>query len=243
MRHGSFFAIALIGAATAAAAAPVKIERTSNLLDFTFAWPANAAAVPALDHRFRSELAKAFKQSLTNAREDKALAKTQQRPFNQHFYSMQWSSAGETPRLLSLQSQLSAFEGGAHPNTNYGALLWDRRSKQETSLGALFLRSSSFAALMRTPYCEALDKERTKRRGGFKIDLPEFNVCPKLSELAVAPADRDRDGRFDSIDFVASPYTAGPYAEGEYDIRLPVTRQLIAAVKPAYRASFEAQRQ
>lgn len=243
MRQGVLFAIALIGAASAEAAAPVKIERTSKLLQFTFAWPANAAAVPALDHRFRSELAKALKQSLANAREDQALAKTQQRPFNQHLYSMQWSSAGETPRLLSLQSELSTFEGGAHPNTSYGALLWDRQAKQDISLGSLFLRRGSFAALMRTPYCKALDKERTKRREGFKMDLPEFNACPKFSELAIAPADRDRDGRFDSIDFVASPYTAGPYAEGQYAIRLPVTRQLIAAVKPAYRASFEAQRQ
>jgi hypothetical protein len=44
------------------------------------------------------------------------------------------------------------------------------------------------------------------------------------------------------ITFHADPYVAGPYAEGDYDISLPVTAEVIAALKPAYRSSFEAQR-
>ena len=41
---------------------------------------------------------------------------------------------------------------------------------------------------------------------------------------------------------VADPYVAGSYAEGRYEIRLPVTAAFVAALKPEYRASFEAQR-
>jgi hypothetical protein len=98
-------------------------------------------------------------------------------------------------------------------------------------------------ALTRAAYCKGLDRERRKRRGNFTPELPEFDACPKYSELAIAPVDKDKDGSFDTLDFVASPYAAGPYAEGVYEIELPVTPQLIAAMKPAYRNSFEAQRQ
>ncbi len=242
MRWGIISAAALL-CATAAVAAPVKIERNSKLVEFSYAWPAEAAAVPALDRRFRSDANKSLENALTNAREDQALAKQQKRDFNQHYFSMQWTTAGETPRLLSLQSELGTFEGGAHPNTNYNSLLWDRRQNRELKFGALFLRSNAFAALTRPAYCKALDKQRAKKREGMKLDLAEFNACPKYPDLAIAPMDTDHDGRFDTIDFVASPYVAGPYVEGEYDTRLPITRQLIAAIRPGYRASFEPQRQ
>ena len=96
--------------------------------------------------------------------------------------------------------------------------------------------------LTRSLYCKKLDAERRKRRQGEKIG-GMFDDCPKYAELAIAAVDRDKDRRFDHIRFTASPYVAGPYAEGEYQIELPVTRQLMAALKPAYRASFEPQRQ
>jgi hypothetical protein len=242
MKRGIIF-VASLACAAAVAGAPVKIERNSKVLEFSYAWPAEAAAVPALDRRFRLELDKALKEELANAHEDQALARTQKRPFNQHAFSMQWTTAGQTPRLLSLQNQLATFEGGAHPVTNYNALLWDRRQDRQVSFGALFTRSGAFMALTRTAYCKALNAERARRREGMKLELAEFNECPKYTDLAIAPVDKNSNGRFDTIDFVASPYVAGPYVEGEYDIHLPVTRQLIAAIQPGYRASFEAQRQ
>lgn len=241
VKRGILFAIALV-ACGPAEARPVKIERNSNLLEFTFAWSSEAAAVQALDRRFRADLAKAYRAALENARQDQLLARQQQRDYNPQFFSMQWTTAGQTPRLLSLQNQLGTFTGGAHPNSNNGALLWDRRLNQQVSMDALFLRKQAFGALTRIRYCVLLAAERQKRRQGEKLG-GDFDQCPKYSELAIAPADKDKDGRFDSIAFVASPYVAGPYVEGEYEIEVPVTRQLISGMKPAYRNSFEAQRQ
>ena len=108
-------------------------------------------------------------------------------------------------------------------------------------MDALFLRRQAFGAHAQfdTAHCSS---ERQKRREGEKFG-GDFDQCPKYSELAIAPTDKDKDGRFDSIAFVASPYVAGPYVEGEYEIEVPVTRQLISGMKPAYRNSFEAQRQ
>ena len=155
---------------------------------------------------------------------------------------MTWTTAGQTPRLLSLQSDLGTFTGGAHPNSNHGSLLWDRTLNREIALGALFSNAAQFPGLTRPTYCKKLDAERSKRREGEKIG-GDFDQCPKFNELAISPVDKNKNGRFDTIDFVASPYVAGPYVEGEYEIDFPVSSALIAAMKPEYRGSFEAQRQ
>jgi len=237
-------ALAMLAVAlTGAAAKPHKVVRNNAALEFSYEWPAQAAAIPALDLRFYKEAKKALAEARANAIEDQKLAREQKRDFNGHYYSMMWSSAGETQRLLSLQSEFGTFEGGAHPNRSYNALLWDRALGREIKIEDQFIRTGSFAALTRSLYCKALAKEQLKRREGGKLDLPEFNECPKYSDLAIAPVDKDKDGRFDTIAFMASPYVAGPYAEGEYENELPVTRQLMAAMKPAYRASYKPQRQ
>lgn len=238
-------AILLAGALalSAAATGSHKVVRKTPALDFSYEWPAEAVAVPALDRRFYADAKKDLADAQKNAAEDQAVARKQKFNFNPHEYSMAWTTAGQTPRLLSLQNQFSSYEGGAHPNTSYNSLLWDRRLGREIALPALFLHADSFAVLTHAAYCKALDAERRKRREGEKLDLPEFNACPKYSDLAIALVDKNRNGRFDTIEFIASPYTAGPYAEGEYEIALPVTRQIIAAIKPDYRSSFEPQRQ
>lgn len=221
----------------------VKIERNSADLEFTYEYPAEAAAIPALDRRFRVEAAKEYQRHLKLGREDKKSYRKEQRGSVTDFYSKLWSSAGETPRLLSLRYQHATYTGGAHPNTDYGALLWDRKLNREIAVSGLFLRSSAFASVTRPAFCKALDKERQQRRQGEKLDLAEFNACPKYTEVAISPVDKNKDGRFDTIAFVASPYTAGPYAEGKYEISLAVTSRLIGAIRPEYRSSFERHRQ
>jgi len=242
MNRGILVAATLFLALTAAAK-PVKIKHDSGALEFSYEWPGEAAAIPALDRKFRAGLEKAYREALANGREDQKLYQAQQRKGVPDYYSMTWTTAGETSRLLSLQNELSTFTGGAHPNTSYDALIWDRKLNRKTSMDALMGRPGKLAAVTRPAYCKTLDEERVKRREGEKRDLPEFNACPKYSDLAIAPVDTKKNHRFDAIDFVASPYLAGPYVEGEYEIRVPVTPKLIAALKPEFRSSFEAQRQ
>jgi hypothetical protein len=67
-----------------------------------------------------------------------------------------------------------------------------------------------------------------------------FDDCPGLDDIAIIPTDKDGNGRFERLMLVASPYVAGPWAEGSYEIELGVTSDLIAAIKEEYRAGFEA---
>ena len=230
-------------ALTAAAGPPHKVVRKTAALDFSYEWPAEATAIPALDMRFYKDAKAKLAEAQKNAAEDQKLARQQKRDFNQHFFSVDWTAAGQTPRLLSLQAENGSFEGGAHPNTSYDAMLWDRRATRTASIESLFAQASDLVATTSGIYCKKLDAERAKRREGEKLDLPEFNQCPKYSDLAIAPVDSNKNGRFDRIDFVASPYVAGPYVEGEYEIMVPVTSKLIGALKPDFRNSFELQRQ
>jgi hypothetical protein len=228
---------------TGAAAGPHKVVRNSAVLEFTYRWPSEAAAIPRLDAMFYRQAKGDLAKAQADALEDRNLARRDKREFHPHYYSMVWHTVGQTPRLLSLEAAFEGFTGGAHPNHGNEALLWDRRLNRKIEASALFLKSSAFPALTRRAYCRALDAERSKRREGAKLDLPEFNACPKYSELTIAFVDKDRNGRFDTIDLVAPPYVAGPYAEGKYAVTLPVTSQLIAAIMPDYRNSFERQRQ
>ncbi len=241
MRWGLLISAALLWPA-AASAAPTKIERNSKALEFSYQWPAEAARIPALVRRLRGEADKALAEARRYAAEDQALTSQQQRKFNQHYYTAAWETAGESPRLLSLEGSIETFTGGAHPNHAVRALLWNRLLGHEIAMATLFSRAADFASLTRENYCKKLDAERLKRRQGEVLE-GEFAACPKYGELAIALSDKDKDGRFDTFDLVAPPYVAGPYAEGEYEISLPVTARVIAAIKREYRASFEAQRQ
>lgn len=225
----------------AAAGVPHKVVRNTNALEFSYVWPAEAVAIPALDLKLyadaKADLAKAQKY----ASEDERLRASKERDFG-HYYSMTWSNAGQSARLLSLEGAWETYTGGAHPAHGSRTLLWDRSKNRAIDVSSLFVKSTSFPALTRATYCKALDEERAQRREGEKLD-GDFGACPNYSELKIAPFDNDGDGRFDRLHFVAEEYVAGPYVEGPYATPLPVTAQLIMALKPEYRSSFEVYRQ
>lgn len=219
-----------------------RVVRHSPALEFSYAWPAEAVAIPALDLRLYTQAKKALAEAQANAREDQNLAREQKRDMMPHDFSMAWETAGQTMRLLSLEGSFGEFTGGAHPNHGSSGLLWDRKLDHEIAVVALFSTGAQFAGLTRPDYCQRLNAERAERREGEKLG-GDFDQCPKYSDLAIVPSDKNHNGRFDRIRFIASPYVAGPYVEGDYEITLPVTAKLIAALKPEYRLSFEAQRQ
>ncbi|HEY8593126.1 MAG TPA: DUF4163 domain-containing protein [Sphingomicrobium sp.] len=226
----------------AASAKPVLIERETKALDFSYQWSAEAAAIPSLNARLKTKAAAALKDAQKMAREDEVMARSDERPFNKHYLAVGWDTAGQSPQLLSLEGTIESFTGGAHPNHEFSALLWDRTANREIAATALFASGASLERLTRRSYCRALDAERLKRREGERLG-GDFDACPQLHELAIVPADADGNGRFEALKFVAAPYVAGPYAEGEYEVSVAVTPRLIGALKPAYRSAFEVQRQ
>ncbi|MDQ3139534.1 MAG: hypothetical protein M3Q15_02275, partial [Pseudomonadota bacterium] len=154
-------------------------------------------------------------------------------------YSRRWTTAGQSARLLSLDGRLMTFTGGAPPNHGADALLWDRSTRAEVRAASLFSSNEALDRLVRVPGCAILDSERAKRRGATIKRGGAFADCPALAALTLVLTDANRNRRFDHVRLVAAHAGAGSYSEGSSDISLPITATLLAAIKPAYRASFE----
>lgn len=232
-------------AAAPAAAQPVKIDEKSELLDFHFALPSEVSAIPRLAATLQAKATAHKAELLKTAAEDKAYRAKNDFPFHGYEYSADFAVEGDTPRLLSLGESWFEFTGGAHPMHGTAALLWDRSAGREIAFTDLVTGGpAALARLFEASYCAALDKARAEKRGSAETapaaDDP-FNQCPKFADLALIPSGKPGQP-MNQVTIHADPYVAGPYAEGDYDVALPVTEAVIAALKPAYRSSFEAQR-
>ena len=232
-------------AASESGAKPFSTTYKGKYAEVDISWSAEVSQVPTLVRRFRREFASEKAQSIKCGKIESEVRGRTGDEAMRCSSSTTITTKGETPRLLSLARAYWAFTGGAHGNGATHGLLWDRAMNREISFASLFTSPRSITTLLRQPYCKALDAERKKRRGPDYTPggIAEFNSCPKLLDLALMPASSARSGRFDQIRLIAAPYQAGSFAEGEYDIAPPITSPVIAAIKPAYRASFRAQRQ
>lgn len=230
---------------SAVASQPLKIDEKSDLLDFHLAWPSEISAIPQLATRLRAAAMTHQGELLKSAAEDRAYRAEQDFPFHGYEYSADFAVEGNTPGLLSLAESWFEYTGGAHPMHGTRALLWDRSAGREIAIADLFAGgAAALDRLFQSSYCGALDKVRAEKRGPAETAPTAgdpFNQCPKFADLALTPSGKPGQP-MNQIDFHADPYVAGPYAEGDYDVALPVTADLIAALKPAYRPSFKAQR-
>ena len=225
-------------AAAAVAAHPFDLHEEGRDVDFQYSWPREAAAIAPLAARFRREMLAARLSTARDARADRA-SRDKSDTFNPHSFEQSWSFAGQSRRLASFTGATYAFTGGAHPNHGSQALLWDKVSRHGVKLAAIV--GLPLSALIGRAFCRKLDAERKHRRGPDPYPVGDaFSKCPSLTEITLVPTDADHDGRFEAIAATADAYVAGPYAEGDYYVTLPVTPALLAALKPGYRASFAA---
>jgi hypothetical protein len=150
--------------------------------------------------------------------------------------------AGASKRLVSLDGTADSFTGGAHGNHGTVAVLWDRQGDRDIGYAGLFATPAAAFAPISAAWCAGLEKLRKEKRGAdYQPGSDDiFGKCPDLSEIKVVPLDKDGDARFEALMIVADPYVAGPWAEGDYEVTLPVTPAIVTAMKPDYRASFAA---
>ena len=238
-------ALALVGGAlliASASAKPFKTQLKSNLLDFEYSWSSEANAIPALVKLFSGDMKKQRASLTAQAQKDAADRKEQGFPFNAYQQVTAITTEGETRRLISLRNETYQFTGGAHGNTVTTGVLWDRKLNKQIDFDALFRTGSAVLTSLKGQYCKALDAKRKKRRRGEQLG-GEFDQCPQFSELTILPADSKHKGRFNQLLIIADQYVAGPYAEGQYEISMPVNAALIAKLEPEYRASFGSYRQ
>lgn len=226
-------------AAPAPAATARAVSEKSELYEFDYSYPAEAAAIPALREWLEADLVKARADLAASARDGRDEAKVNAFPYNPYSMTSAWEVVTDLPGWLSLSATIGSYTGGAHGNYGFDAMLWDKAANQRRAATDLFTSKAALGAAVRKPFCAQLTQERSKKREGQQIGEPDdmFNECIDPLEQVVILGSKGRQG-FDRIGFLIAPYNAGPYVEGSYEVTLPVTPAVLAAVKPEYRAAF-----
>jgi hypothetical protein len=230
--------------ATAAAPAPKPESggvdaRTADYV-FSYTWPAQVEAIPALRAHLAADQAERKRTLAGEAAEARrAAAADPDLRFVPYTLEVEWQVVTDLPGWLSLSQRNSHFEGGAHPNSGFDSRVWDRKAGRALAPMDLFVSAKALDDALRGPFCDSLDRERAVRRGEpvNRASGDDFDACIAPSEQTLILGSTDRK-RFDRIGILVSPYAAGPYAEGSYDITVPVTPAVLQAVKPEFRAAF-----
>lgn len=216
-----------------------SVEVSNDLYEFSYAYPDAVGATPGVAALLDTRLEEARNRLIAAARDDRAAAKKDGYPYRPHSFGAKWSVVTALPDWLSLSAEIYTYTGGAHGMTVFDTLLWDRRADTVREPADLFTSADALRAAVRTPFCDALDREREKRRGEpVRRDSGQmFTECidPMAQTLILGSANGTT---FDRIGFLVAPYEAGPYAEGTFEVTLPVTAKVMATLKPQYRSSF-----
>lgn len=235
------------GEATAAAGASAaggrEVKESNDLYEFGYAYPDAAGAVPSLGSLLDGRLDAARKSLVAESRSDQSEAKKGGFPYRPHSSDTTWKIVADLPGWLSLSSEIYVYTGGAHGMSAFDSLLWDRQANAAREPIELFASPAALRKAIQRPFCDALDREREERRGEpvrhGADDMFSDCINPLESTLILGSSNRRT---FDRIGVLIGPYAAGPYAEGSYEITLPVTQDVLGAVKPEYKGSFSAGR-
>ena len=224
--------------ASAQAAGAVSAQSDDGALEFGYKHPAEVGAVPELAALLRAQADTSRAAARKSALEDQASAKAEGFEFHTHSLGIEWKVVTQTPRFLSLSNSFYSFTGGAHGNYGFAGLVWDRQARRRLAAIDLFVSKAALKAAVLKPFCAGLDAERRKKGMATPEDGAAFPRCvDPVSEATIVPGSTHRRA-FNRIGFLIDPYVAGSYAEGAYEVTLPVTPAILAAVKPEFRDAF-----
>ncbi len=213
------------------------VDVSNDLYEFEYAYPDAAGAVPAVKAQLDASLDEEQADLAADSRKDRASAKAGGYPYHPHAYAATWKVVTDLPGWLSLSAEIYTFSGGAHGMSNFDTMLWDRRGEALHVPVELFTSEAAISGALRDRFCKALDKQRVARRGAPLEPGGMFSDCiDPLDQTMILGSSNGKT--FDRIGLLVAPYEAGPYAEGSYEVTLPVDAAVMKALKPQYRSSF-----
>lgn len=215
-------------------------EETDDFL-FEYSYPAEAGRIAELASVLDIRLEQRREALARESVEARRAARAEGFPYNKHSYTAEWKVIADLPGWLSLSADIATYSGGAHGNYTVDSMVWDKQAEKTIDGIELFVSPAALEEALGRKFCEALDRQREKRR---ETPIPEgsgdtFDQCPGIEDLKVLVGSSNRR-TFNRLTLYAGPYVAGPYAEGAYEIDLPVDQAILAAVKPRYREAFSA---
>ncbi len=219
-----------------------EVSINNDTYEFEFSYPSVVTRYEPLRTHFEAKLKKEQDEIAASGAEGKAEMEKAGYEYHKYDTSMAWDTVADLPNWLSLSGEIWSYSGGAHGNTFFDEILYDKRAKKVRSSIDLFQSSAALNAAIATRACAALDKEREKRRGE-PVDKSDdvFGVCPGLDEMTLLLG--SSNGKtFNRMTLLAAPYVAGPYVEGAYTVNLDIDAAVLKTVKPEYAKDFTAAR-
>ncbi|WP_199554872.1 polysaccharide deacetylase family protein [Sandaracinobacteroides hominis] len=209
-------------------ASDLLVRYEAPTLRFRWALAPEASLEPALVRLMR-------KEALADREKAIAQAKDAAPPGSRQFQSLwmeSWQPEAETDLLLALSTKHYEFTGGAHGNMLFKSVIWDRSAEQRLAFGQLFADPKAAMAAVKPAFCKALDEARKEKRGGQLGS--NFADCLDPAAYPIVPMG---EGQIERFRVLVPPYEAGPWAEGAYEITLPVSL-IRAFLLPRYIGAF-----
>ncbi|WP_298464593.1 DUF4163 domain-containing protein [uncultured Erythrobacter sp.] len=215
-----------------------EIAVENDLMKFSYSWPAEAVAIAPLDAAMEIRAKTEQEKFEAMTVEAKADAEQYDYPYRPYDFSKNWAVAADTPGFLSLAAANYTYTGGAHGNSVFDSMIWDRKTEAVMVQTDMFVSPQELGTAVREDYCTGLRAKQMERLGSSVAnETGAFDNCPTLDELVVVVGSSNGEA-FDQVDLLAAPYVAGSYVEGSYQVTVPVTQAVMQAVKPEYRAAF-----
>ena len=211
-------AAALVGGGESAGAAvarpaPVVFHKQSKRAEVELRLPKSLDAWPAFRDALRTDdVAKL--NGFVRAAENGG------RQTRRNWRTIRYRLAGTTPRLVSVIRRDDRDTGGAHPLPSVAAVIWDQRTKRRLSMGALFRPDADLAPLDEA-LCDAIKAAKSEREGAAPIDDKAWR-CPLFSQTSAALAPSTVLGKAGGLVALINPYEVGPFAEGLYQVVVPL---------------------
>lgn len=214
------------------------VRETNDLIEFAYRYPREAAAIPKLAAWLANDRAVKRDALVAAARRDKDAADKEGFPYRAHSHLQTWQRVSDTPRFLSLSSEIETYMGGAHGMTSFDTLIWDRNHAAHVKPLDLFTNSAAFDAAIRDEFCAAIDRAKAAKGVARSAELDgPFAKCPPASAQTIWLG--SSGGRYlDRMTIAIAPYEVGPFAEGSYKVNVPMTGALVRVVKPDYARDF-----
>ncbi|HVI98782.1 MAG TPA: DUF4163 domain-containing protein [Sphingomonas sp.] len=221
-----------------AAANAIHLTEKTDAIDFDYKIPSRAAAAPALRDHLLAD-AETGKKATIRDQAQYAKELPPDAPARPYGLEKSWSVVGETGQLLSLVAAGYVYTGGAHGSDSFETLVWDKTANRAVPFDALFTDKTKALATIRKPFCDTLNKERAKRRGGELGTADDWSTrCPEFKDHITLAFAKPVNGTFSRIGVYIPADIAGAHAEGSYTYDLAIPKEMISLIAPEWRASF-----
>ena len=219
-----------------ASVAPLGFAQTNDDAQVSLTLPDPIRLYPDLHMRLYNEGKATLTAFLDQAHKDRAEASADGFPTPAYYHAINWKIAAQSSRFVSLYAEEDDYQGGAHPNSAFQALLWDKTKNELIPTASLFAPGADMSGV-NAFLCRQIEAARAQGLGAPVTQAASGFPCPALKDSRLILIPSTLDGKIGAIDALYAPYEVGAYAEGPYEARIPQS-QLKGLIAPAYADQF-----